>query len=82
MLETGDITSMPFGRLEGVTDNPNTLISIVRFDGNNFLSWFYSAQIYITGKGKLGYLTGATKVLAPSSPNFPKWVAESAIVMS
>lgn len=70
MLETSDITSMPSGRLEVVHDNPNTLISTVRFDGNNFLPWFHSAQLYIIGKGKLGYLTGATKAPASSAPYF------------
>lgn len=82
MLDTSDITYVPSNGLEAGIGNPNTLISTVHFDGSNFLPWFHSAQIYSTGKGKLGYLTGATKAPDPSSLCFPKWEAENAVVMS
>lgn len=78
--ETSDVTSTPSKGMKVGNDNPNTLISTVRL--NNFLPWFHSAQIYITSKGKLGYLTGATKAPDPTSATFPKWEAENAIVMS
>lgn len=43
MSETSGVTLTPSGGMEVGNDNPNTLISTVRFDGNNFIPWFHSA---------------------------------------
>lgn len=82
MLETSAVSLTPLGGVEVGHENPNTLILTVRLDGSNVLPWFHSTQIYITGKGKIGYLTGATKASDPKSATFPKWETENAIVMS
>lgn len=73
MFEDSDITSTPTGSVGGaVNEALNTLITTVRFDETNYLPWFNSAQLYIIGKGKLGYLKGETK--APTSTTtFSKW---------
>lgn len=60
MLETSDVTLAPSRGMKVVNETPNALITTVRFDGSNYLPQFHFAQIYITGKRKLGYLTGET----------------------
>lgn len=57
MSEPSDVTSAPSGGIRGVANEaPNSLIAIVRFDGNNYFHWFQSAQLFITGKGEPEYL--------------------------
>lgn len=65
MSEASDVTLNPIGSVGGaMNEAPNTLITTVQFDETNYLPWFHSTQLYIAGKGKLGYLTGKTKAPA------------------
>lgn len=50
-----------------VMDNSPMLITIYKLNGQNFLQWLQSL-IYVWGKGKSDYLTGAT---TPSDRNDP-----------
>ena len=38
--------------------------------------------MYIRGRGKSGYLTGALKAPAPEDPLYPKWDSENSMVMT
>lgn len=47
--EVSEVSSTPIGNIGGIANEaPNTHIAIVQFD--------WSAQLFITGKGKVGYL--------------------------
>lgn len=71
------------GSLGGiVNESPNSTITTIRLGGTNFLAWSQSAKLYITGKGKGAYLSGAAKMPAPTNSAFEKWEAENAMVMS
>lgn len=62
MSKINDVTSAPSRGVGAVNETPNAFITTVKFDGSNYLPWFHLAQLYITGKAKLGYLTGETKL--------------------
>lgn len=63
MLETSDVTSASSRGVGTVMNKtPNALITTVKFDGSNYLPWFHSTQLYITGKGKFGIFDRHDKV--------------------
>ena len=45
-------------------------ITRIRLNGDNFLRWSQSIQMYIRGRGKMGYLTGKKKAPAVDDPNY------------
>ena len=47
------------------TENPTLQIMIHKLNGHNFLQWSQSMKLFIRGKGKFGYLTGANKAPKP-----------------
>uniref|UniRef100_A0A2N9I5Z3 Reverse transcriptase Ty1/copia-type domain-containing protein n=1 Tax=Fagus sylvatica TaxID=28930 RepID=A0A2N9I5Z3_FAGSY len=53
-----------------------------KLDGTNYSAWSQFVQLYVTGKGKLGYLTGEKIKPAISDPSFSTWVEENAMFMS
>lgn len=57
-------------------------ISPNKLDGTNYFSWSQFVKLYITGKGKMGYLTGKTPEPAAADSNFTTWVFENAKIMS
>lgn len=57
-------------------------IIIVKFDGNNYLAWSQSSQWSILSRGKWGYINGSIPTPAPSDPQFSKWEAEDALIVS
>ena len=46
----------------GTNDSPSLHITTHKLSGLNFLRWSQSVKLFIRGKGKLGYLTGATNM--------------------
>ena len=46
----------------GTNDSPSLRITTHKLSGLNFLRWSQSVKLFIRGKGKLGYLTGATNM--------------------
>lgn len=57
-------------------------ITTVKLDGTNYLEWFQSAIMYISGRGKLGYING--QVVEPSAYEtvaYEKWESENLTVM-
>ncbi|CAN0888003.1 hypothetical protein LINGRAHAP2_LOCUS15732 [Linum grandiflorum] len=46
---------------------------IYRLDDTNYLHWSSSVRIFISGRGKAGYLLRTTKKLAETDPNFEQW---------
>lgn len=53
-----------------------------RLDGNNYSAWSQGFKLFVTGRGKLGYVTGIKKQPKASDPAFGKWEEENAMVMS
>uniref|UniRef100_A0A2N9G3F2 Reverse transcriptase Ty1/copia-type domain-containing protein n=1 Tax=Fagus sylvatica TaxID=28930 RepID=A0A2N9G3F2_FAGSY len=54
-----------------------------KLDGTNYSAWSQFVELYVTGKGKLGYLTGEKIKPAISDPSFSTWVEEKrAMLMS
>jgi hypothetical protein len=53
-----------------------------KLDGTNYSAWSQFVELYVTGKGKLGYLTGEKIKPAISDPLFSTWVEENAMLMS
>ncbi|KAA8545242.1 hypothetical protein F0562_020026 [Nyssa sinensis] len=53
-----------------------------KLDGMNYLAWSEFVRLYITGKGKLGYLTGNKPQPEATDPTFTNWVEENAMLMT
>ncbi|KAL5857493.1 hypothetical protein ACOSQ3_004951 [Xanthoceras sorbifolium] len=56
-------------------------ITTIKLNGDNFLHWSLSVQMYIRGRGKLGYLTGDKAEPPASDAQYTVWDAENSIVM-
>src|ERR1044072_5805598 len=57
-------------------------ITTFRLNGSNFFRWYQSVQLYIRGRGKLGYLTGEQPEPNPADPQYAVWDAENSMVMT
>ena len=64
------------------SDNISIQMTPNKLDGTNYFAWCQFVQLYVTGKGKLGYLTGEKIKPAISDPSFSTWVEENAMLMS
>jgi hypothetical protein len=63
-------------------DNMSMQMTSNKLDGTNYSAWSQFVELYVTGKGKLGYLTGEKIKPAISDPLFSTWVEENAMLMS
>uniref|UniRef100_A0A2N9I636 Integrase catalytic domain-containing protein n=1 Tax=Fagus sylvatica TaxID=28930 RepID=A0A2N9I636_FAGSY len=63
-------------------DNMSMQMTSNKLDGTNYSAWSQFVELYVTGKGKLGYLTGEKIKPAISDPSFSTWVEENAMLMS
>ena len=52
----------------------------IKLDGQNYALWSQVMEMYIAGKGKLGYILGDIPQLEPTDPTFRKWRTENAVV--
>ncbi|KAF7836458.1 Retrovirus-related Pol polyprotein from transposon RE1 [Senna tora] len=66
----------------GWTDATPVLITGHKLNGHNYLQWRQSVYMFICGKGKDDYLTGATKAPDQNTLAHKKWKAEDHMVMS
>ncbi|KAF7814569.1 Retrovirus-related Pol polyprotein from transposon RE1 [Senna tora] len=65
----------------GNAENSVLLLTRHKLTGQNYLHWFRSMIMFITGKGKEDYLTNSTKS-QPDDPKFKTWNTENQMVMS
>ncbi|RVW90212.1 Retrovirus-related Pol polyprotein from transposon RE1 [Vitis vinifera] len=63
----------------GSTENLTLQITIHKLNGCNFLRWSQPVKLFIKGKGKLGYLTGANKATNPKNPAYQTWDSENSM---
>ncbi|KAF7814546.1 Retrovirus-related Pol polyprotein from transposon RE1 [Senna tora] len=66
----------------GWTDATPVLITGHKLNGHNYLQWRQSVYMFICGKGKDDYLTGAAKAPDQNTSAHKKWKAEDHMVMS
>lgn len=52
----GNLIAQSFIGIQG--DNPGAQITSIKLDGKNYLEWSQLALMYISGRGKLGYING------------------------
>ncbi|XP_075473306.1 uncharacterized protein LOC142504306 [Primulina tabacum] len=52
----------------------------IKLDGSNYALWSQVVEMYISGKDKLGYITGDSEQPLETDPSFRKWRTENAIV--
>ncbi|KAF7801875.1 Retrovirus-related Pol polyprotein from transposon TNT 1-94 [Senna tora] len=64
------------------TDATPVLITGHKLNGHNYLQWRQSVYMFICGKGKDDYLTGAAKAPDQNTSAHKKWKAEDHMVMS
>lgn len=65
------------------TNEPHSIqITSIKLNGDNFVRWSQSVQMYIRGRGKTGYLTGTIPEPAPEDPHYAKWDSENSMVMT
>lgn len=65
----------------GGAENLILQITIHKLNGWNFLQWSQFVKLFIKGKGKLGYLTGATKMPKEDDAAYHVWDTENSMVM-
>ena len=53
-----------------------------RLNGQNFIQWSQSVMLFVCGKGKEDYLTGAAAPPQPDDLKFKVWKLENSMVMS
>ncbi|ONI01002.1 hypothetical protein PRUPE_6G115900, partial [Prunus persica] len=63
-------------------DLMNVQLLPTKLDGTNYLAWSHFVRLYITGKGRIGYLTGEKKQPDDTDPKFITWVEEDAMLRS
>lgn len=64
-------------------DHQNSLqITIHKLNGQNFLQWSQSVKMYLRGRGRLGYLTGAIPTPDVADPSYAKWESENSLIMA
>ncbi|KAJ1413354.1 Gag-polypeptide of LTR copia-type [Sesbania bispinosa] len=63
-------------------DSHSVQITSFRLNGSNYLRWSQSMQMYIRGRGKLGYLTGERLEPDITDPQHVVWDAENSMVMT
>ena len=63
-------------------DNMSLQITLEKLNGSNYSTWSQSVEMYITGRGKMQYLTGKKPKLVETDAAYPKWVEENAMVKS
>ncbi|CAL9013295.1 unnamed protein product [Prunus brigantina] len=86
----GDITdssdSRPLVSLPANSNHHHDLMNVqllpTKLDGTNYLAWSHFVRLYITGKGRIGYLTGEKKLPDNTDPKFITWVEEDAMLRS
>jgi hypothetical protein len=52
----------------------------IKLDGYNYALWSQVVEMYIFGKGKLGYINGECTQPSPTNPSFRKWRTDNPIV--
>ncbi|XP_073129675.1 uncharacterized protein [Henckelia pumila] len=57
-------------------------ITTHKLNGRNYLQWAKSVKIVISGRGKLGYLTGDPPAPSQKDASYKVWVAENSIVLA
>ena len=57
-------------------------ITTIRLNENNFLRWSQSVQMYIKGRGKIGYLTDNTKEPTKMDHSYATWDVENSMIMA
>ncbi|BBG93999.1 hypothetical protein Prudu_002173 [Prunus dulcis] len=63
-------------------DLMNVQLLPTKLDGTNYLAWSHFVRLYITDKGRIGYLTGEKKQPDDTDPKFITWVEEDAMLRS
>ena len=80
-----EVTSRPEAIHSGsanTTDNIILPITGHKLNGQNFIQWAQSVRIFICGKGKEEYLTGAIVQPKEDDPGYRTWKLENSMVMS
>ena len=66
-----------------ITSENSTLpITGHKLNGNNYLQWSQSVMMFICGKGKDDYITGAIQPPREDDPKYKSWKSENNMVMS
>ncbi|QHN83700.1 uncharacterized protein DS421_20g706960 [Arachis hypogaea] len=63
-------------------DSHSVQITIFRLNGSNYLRWSQSVQMYIRGRGKIGYLTGERSQPNVTDTQYNVWDTENSMVMT
>ena len=63
-------------------NNHQIKLTNIKLNGDNFLRWSLSVQMYIQGRGKIGYLTGDKTEPPITDAQHAVWDAENSMVMS
>ncbi|TXG60243.1 hypothetical protein EZV62_014816 [Acer yangbiense] len=61
------------------SDHHPVKITNIKLNGDNFLRWSLSVQMYIRGRGKIGYLTGDEVEPAATDAQHAVWDAENSM---
>ncbi|RVX10421.1 Retrovirus-related Pol polyprotein from transposon TNT 1-94 [Vitis vinifera] len=80
-----EVTSRPEAVHSGSASTTDGIIlSIIghKLNGQNFIQWAQSVRIFICGKGKEEYLTGAIVQPKEDDPGYRTWKLENSMVMS
>ncbi|XP_059638929.1 uncharacterized protein LOC132281222 [Cornus florida] len=83
-MSTSPITTQPTNPATQApnADSHSVQITNIRFNGDNYLRWSQSVQMYIRGRGKIGYLTGDKKAPVSEDPMYVTWDAKNSMVMT
>ncbi|RVW98483.1 Retrovirus-related Pol polyprotein from transposon RE1 [Vitis vinifera] len=80
-----EVTSRPEAVHSSSASTTNDIILPItghKLNGQNFIQWAQSVRIFICGKGKEEYLTGAIVQPKEDDPRYRTWKLENSMVMS
>ncbi|KAG8375959.1 hypothetical protein BUALT_Bualt09G0013400 [Buddleja alternifolia] len=80
-----EVTSKPESVPTGSTSTTEGILFPItgrKLNGQNFIQWAQSVRIFISGKGKEDYLSGAAIQPKEDDPRYRTWKLENSMVMS
>ncbi|VFQ80665.1 unnamed protein product [Cuscuta campestris] len=63
-------------------ESPSFVLASQKLNAENFSQWRRSAEIALSARNKLGFVTGSTKAPDPSSPLYQQWIRCNNLVIS
>ncbi|KAL4340125.1 hypothetical protein GQ457_08G032140 [Hibiscus cannabinus] len=77
-----NLPDLPPGSSPSSNDSPSPVVTCYQLTGDNYLEWSQSVKIFLSGRGRLGYVTGTKEQPTSTAATYSTRVQENNQVMS